>query len=174
MRRTPRCAGPPRSAHCPQRPTRSAALGGGGLGVRPRSAPAELPLLCARIPPPPLRPPTPLTHPPIFFSPFPKSLIYFASLFRRARVTNEALEITSIINCANLFLLNKNNTYWRTQLALIKLDILIWKLCNRKQAFWSFFFPPFLLLERRSQPLGCFFSPWRIGNEKWRWEIRRC
>lgn len=85
------------------------------------------------------------THTPnffLFFFPFPKSLIYFASLFRRARVTNEALEITSIINCANLFLLNKNNTYWRTQLALIKLDILIWKLCNRKQAFWSFFSPP--------------------------------
>lgn len=30
---------------------------------------------------------------------------------KELRVSNEALEMTSIINCANLFLLNKNSTY---------------------------------------------------------------
>ncbi len=85
-----------------------------------------------------------------------KEIIYKALRERlRLGVANEALEITFIINCANLILLNKNNTYWGTQLALIKLDILIWKMCWGKQAFFRVVLP-LMLLNTSFLPLGCF------------------
>lgn len=80
-------------------------------------------------------------------------------------VANEALEITFIINCANLILLNKNNTYWGTQLALIKLDILIWKMCWGKQAFSESFYPWCCWI-----PAFCLWAAF-LSSESWKWEM---